>query len=71
MEEIVIKIGKNGKINMSVMGIKGEGCKSLTAAFEKALGMVTETKNTSEAYEQKNTISDQQSIGGSGEGKSW
>jgi len=63
MEEIVIRIGKDGKINLNVAGIKGGACKSLTAAMEKALGMVEGTTNTGEYYEQQQTLDENQSLG--------
>ena len=70
MEEIIILVGKDRKINLSVAGVKGTSCKDLTKAMEKALGTVTETKGTTEMYEQKATVDDKQTLGG-GEGKTW
>lgn len=63
MEEIVIRIGKDGKINLNVAGIKGGGCKDITKALEKALGMVENTTNTGEFYEQPQTLDENQSLG--------
>lgn len=63
MKEIKIRIGKDGKINLSVAGMKGGACKDITKALEKALGMVQETKATSEMYEQQVTQENQQSQG--------
>lgn len=64
MEEITIRIGKDGKVNLNVNGIKGSNCKNITKALEKALGMVVETKNTGEFYEQEQKVDDQEKQGG-------
>lgn len=64
MEEITIRIGKDGKVNLNVEGIKGTGCKDLTKAMEKALGTVEQTKSTSEMYEQQATVENEQEVGG-------
>ena len=53
MEEIKIRIGKDGKINLAVSGVKGKSCRDLTKSLEKALGMVQSQTSTSEAYEQE------------------
>ena len=67
MQEITIRIGKGGTINLDVAGVKGGGCKDLTKAFEKALGTAVETKNTNEYYEQDQQAGNEQQIGG----KTW
>lgn len=71
MQEITIRVGKGGKINLDVLGVKGGGCKDLTKAFEKALGKVTETKNTSEYYEQEQQVNDKQQLGGNFNKGNW
>jgi hypothetical protein len=63
MEEIVIRVGKDGKINLAVAGIKGGACKNVTAALEKALGIAEKTETTDEYYQQPQTLEDQQSQG--------
>lgn len=68
MAEIKIRIGKDGKVNLSVAGVKGGACKDLTKALEKALGLVESTKATSEMYEQKVTNENQQTLGSGGDG---
>jgi hypothetical protein len=70
MEEITIRVGKDGKINLNVAGVKGGECKNLTKAIERALGSVETTKATNEMYEQSQKIDDKQQLGG-GEGKTW
>jgi hypothetical protein len=67
MKEIKIRIGKDGKINLSVAGVKGGACKDITKALEKALGMVESTKATPEMYEQQQTQQNEQSQGSGGE----
>lgn len=67
MEEIKIRIGKDGKVNLSVSGVKGGSCKDLTKALEKALGVSTETKQTTEFYEQKVENQSQQTQGMGGD----
>ena len=62
MEEIVIRIGKDGKINLNVAGIKGGACKNLTKAMETAFGMVEKTETTGEFYEEQ-SAENQQSQG--------
>lgn len=71
MQEITIRVGKGGKINLDVAGVKGGSCKDLTKAFEKALGTVSETKNTGEYYEQEQQVSDKQQLGGDFGERNW
>lgn len=67
MQEITIRVGKGGKINLGVLGVKGSSCKDLTKALEKAMGSVVEDKNTNEFYDQQ-TVTEKQQLGG---GKNW
>lgn len=71
MQEITIRVAKGGKINLDVMGVKGGACKDLTKAFEKAMGSVSQTDNTSEYYEQEQQIQDKQQLGGSFGEQNW
>lgn len=59
MKEIVIRLSKDGKISMSVAGVKGGLCKDLTKSLENALGTTEQTQITGEYYEQQ-PIEDQQ-----------
>ena len=52
MEKIKVTIKPNGDSTVEVSGVKGEGCKALTAALEAALGTPTASAPTGEMYEQ-------------------
>ncbi len=67
MEEIVIRISSDGKINLNVNGVKGSACKDLTKSLEKSLGTILETQNTGEYYEQEVEVTKNQTLGG----KNW
>lgn len=71
MQEITIRVGKGGKINLDVAGVKGGACKDITKAMEKALGKTVETKNTAEYYEQEQRVDDKQQLGGDFNKGSW
>lgn len=47
-EEITITITPEGETEVSVAGVKGQGCKALTDALEKALGTVVSDRTTDE-----------------------
>lgn len=51
-DEIIIIIDEDGKINISVNGVKGSTCEELTKEIEKALGNVTERHKTEEYFQQ-------------------
>ena len=51
MEQITVEIDAEGNPTVSVAGVKGSGCKKLTADLEAALGKVTDSKNTREFAE--------------------
>ncbi|MFA4877485.1 MAG: DUF2997 domain-containing protein [Methanoregula sp.] len=52
MQELEITIDKNGRVQVAVKGVKGEGCLALTRELEKAIGHVEERGYTAEYYEQ-------------------
>lgn len=52
MKEIVIRIGKDGKININTSGFQGSGCKDITQSLESALGNIEKTENKGEFYEE-------------------
>lgn len=64
MQEIKIVVGKNGKVNLGVDGVKGESCKEITRKIEEALGKTVESSNTEEFYEQSCDNSNEQTLGG-------
>ncbi len=49
-EEIKVVIAPDGSMSYTVRGVKGKSCKDLTKAID-ALGIVTESKTTSEYCE--------------------
>lgn len=51
MEELLIEIDAQGDTKITVKGVAGPSCKSLTAGIEKALGVVTSDKPTPEMRE--------------------
>jgi hypothetical protein len=53
MQQVIFE-SVNGVPKITVKGVKGKGCKSLTAAVEKALGETTSSKPTHE-YTQTET----------------
>jgi hypothetical protein len=63
MTEIKIIIGKDGKVNLDVAGVKGSACKELTKSIEKALGKTTTTQKKSEYFQQGQSISRTQNLG--------
>lgn len=63
MEKIEIDIAADGSLSYKVSGVKGSGCKSLTAAIDN-LSRVIETKKTSEFCELPNVAAQQQHVKG-------
>jgi len=51
MQELEITIDKNGRVQVAVRGILGEGCLALTKNLENAIGTVEERNCTAEFYE--------------------
>jgi len=52
MKQINVKISPDGsKVETEVNGVKGTACEEITAQLTKALGVVAESKRTSEYYE--------------------
>lgn len=52
-EKVIVQIDKDGGITVKVEGVKGRACKALTNDMEKALGVVTATKATAEAFQRE------------------
>lgn len=56
MATITIRISKQGKAEISVNGVKGEGCRELTRRYvERAGGTVESDTPTAEMYETAET----------------
>lgn len=51
MPEITITINTDGDTELKVNGVKGSGCKQLTAQIEKALGRTTRDTPTAEMHQ--------------------
>jgi 3-hydroxyacyl-CoA dehydrogenase len=59
MEEIVVKIGKDGSVVIDTNGFTGNACKEATRKLEEALGIVEEEHLKPEYYlqaEQDNSL---------------
>lgn len=54
--EIIIDVPLKGPVSVTVSGVKGKGCKALTADFEKELGSVTKDALTKEYHESEARI---------------
>lgn len=62
MKELEITIDRNGRVQVAVRGMKGEGCLDLTKNIENAVGSVEEREFTADYYEQPVTVSDHQYV---------
>lgn len=50
--DIIITIGEDGNVEISVEGVSGEGCMDFTKFLEEELGDVTDREFTSEYYQE-------------------
>ena len=57
MQELEITIDKEGRMQVTVRGVRGEGCAMLTKNIENAVGIVKKREYTSEYYEQPPEVS--------------
>ncbi|MFA5266487.1 MAG: DUF2997 domain-containing protein [Methanoregula sp.] len=62
MQELEITIDKEGRVQVAVRGVKGDGCLGLTKNLENAVGTVEEREYSAEYYEQPVSVSDQRFI---------
>lgn len=62
MQELEITIDREGKVQVAVRGIRGEGCLALTRNMETAVGTVEGREYTAEYYEQPVNVADQQNV---------
>ena len=58
MQELEIIIDKNGRVQVAVRGVHGEGCRARTKDLEEAIGIVEERNYTAEYYEQSVEVRD-------------
>jgi hypothetical protein len=63
MQEIKLIIGKDGKVNIDVAGVKGSACQDLTKSIEAALGRTESVQKKPEFYQQQ-SASAKQRLGG-------
>ena len=56
-KELEIVIKPDGKVEITVRGIKGPGCKPVAEKIAGAVGKITKSERTSEWYEQEETKS--------------
>lgn len=59
MDELEIKIDKDGNVTIKVMDGQGERCLDLTKDLEEALGLVTDRQLTPDYYEDEETVDGQ------------
>jgi hypothetical protein len=62
MKELEITIDRDGRVQVAVRGVQGEGCLDLTKNIEQAVGAVEERVHTAEFYEQPERIYDNQLV---------
>ncbi len=60
MQELEITIDREGKVQVAVRGVHGDGCLAITKNIENAVGTVEDREYTAEYYEQPVTFSDHQ-----------
>ena len=65
MKVIEVIVDTKGGVSMETKGFAGSGCREVTKALERALGMVTSDRDTPEIH-LANQQSQQQSLGSSG-----
>lgn len=65
MKEIVVRIGKGGKINLEAFGFKGSECLSATKGIQDDLGIIENTEKKPEFTQSKQSTESKQTLGGS------
>ncbi|MBX7152328.1 DUF2997 domain-containing protein [bacterium] len=55
VQEIEFTIKKDGSVEYTIKGLKGEGCEDLSKIFEQ-MGDVTFSKKTAEFYEKESDV---------------
>jgi hypothetical protein len=62
MQELEITIDKEGKVQVAVRGVHGEGCLGITKNIENAVGTVEAREYTAEYYEQPVVVSNHNAV---------
>jgi hypothetical protein len=62
MQELEITIDKEGRVQVAVRGVQGDGCLGITRNIENAVGTVEEREYTAEYYGQPVTVTDHRSV---------
>lgn len=52
MQQVIVTVDETGEVKVEARGVKGSGCKALTAAIERAIGDVTGDRKTPEFTQQ-------------------
>jgi hypothetical protein len=63
MQEMEIRVDREGNVAIHVCGIKGEECTRITRTLEEALGILEERTFTGEFYEEERTIGSHEKTG--------
>lgn len=58
MQELEITINREGRVQVAVRGIRGEGCLGIATGIESAVGTVEKREYTAEFYEQPVQVCD-------------
>lgn len=62
MQELEITIDQEGRVQVRVNGVRGEGCLAVTRDLEEAIGTVTERSHAPSYYEQAPQVRDYRSV---------
>lgn len=71
VERIEFKIFPDGRIEETVIGVKGTDCQKVTEDLNASLGKVVSTQPTEEMYEQKITIDESVTVNDGDSSSGW
>jgi hypothetical protein len=57
LQELEIRVDREGNVTLHVRGVKGEECIAITRNIEEPLGKVVDRSVSGEFYQEKETIS--------------